>query len=726
MSLRIDAHVTAIKRRTQTGLFAATIGVLLTVSIPDLKPNSQDISAFYLENIYQRFANSSLSDATIPSNLAERPAFSPPKYAIWVNSLWFLSLAISLTGATVATLGHQWAHRYITVTQHPRYTPDQRARIRTIFAESALGPYAIWGAGLSPLYLHFSIFLFLAGGLIYLFNLNHVAFGTVVGWVAIAVSGYAIVTVDGIHKSENLFYTPFSPSALRLYLRVSRIVFQLGTYIKSPRVLCADARDRCQALRTRYQYGFVEGKWTDIEEKALERSSEIDGMVIERTLLAMDDDSALGRFFDTLPGFFKSKLYQESPAHAKILQALYGFLGRTLSSDSISESVKTDRLVSCLNTAHAAFGPEAPSKTILEPLWSQVPQSVEMGRALTHWCTGNMGLIPEPVRWIVAKTLASVRERDDRWYALAIDVFDLPERALRDHVAHGDSVLLFILIHTTRQAIRSSSWTPWILSSHPRFNICDTLPALQNDFCALWNQIVLEAREIWNNHALIDILRRIRHSYIALHQGTEAAPTSFSHTTRDDDNILSELSSYPLCNMAGHRSDPATHNLITTSPTSPLSTFLDPAHDPWLRPAPLGTHALSADSLDIVVAANTIQGNAIASAPSPASLLRHSPSHSAISTMSHSYLDSIITRTDHIPQGPGSPTSFSAIASLSVLPLGITTPDHHATVGTRTAGMRDDSQDPDPPLPMEAFPHLDQSAPRAPGIVSRISLPEDS
>ena len=625
----------------------------------------------------------------------------------------------------MATLGHQWAHRYITVTQHPRYTPDQRARIRTIFAESALGPYTIWGAGLSPLYLHFSIFLFLAGGLIYLFNLNRVAFGTVVWWVAIAVSGYVIVTVDGILKSENLFYTPFSPSALRLYLRVSRIVFQLGTYIKSPRILCADARDRCQTLRTRYQYGFVEGKWTDIEEKALERSSEIDGMVIERTLLAMDDDGALGRFFDALPGFFKSKLYQESPAHAKILQALYGFLGRTLSSDSVSESVKTERLVSCLNTAHAAFGPEAPSKTILEPLWSQVPQSVEMGRALTRWCTGNMGLIPEPVRWIVAKTLASVRERDDRWYALAIDVFDLPERALRDYVAHGDSVLLFILIHITRQVIRSGSWTPWILSSHPRFNIRDTFPGLQNDFCALWNQIVLEARANWNNHAFIDILRRIRHSYIALHQGTDAAPTSFSDSTSDDANILFELSSYPLCNIVGHRSDPAAHNLITTSPTSPLSTFLDPAHDPWLRPASLETHALSADSLDIVVAANTMQGNAIASGSSPTSILRHSPSHSAISTMSHSYLDSIITRTDHIPQTPESPTSFSAIASLSVLPQGTTTSDHHATMGTRTAGMGNDSQDPNPPLSIQAFPHLDQSAPRAPDIMSRISVPED-
>jgi hypothetical protein len=96
--------------------------------------------------------------------------------------------------------------------------------ICAIFAKSTLGPYAIWGASLLPLYLHFSIFLFLTGGLAYLFNLNHVAFGTVVWWVAIATSGYAIIMVDGILRPENLFYMLFSPSTLHLYLWVSRMV----------------------------------------------------------------------------------------------------------------------------------------------------------------------------------------------------------------------------------------------------------------------------------------------------------------------------------------------------------------------------------------------------------------------------------------------------------------------------------------------------------------------
>ncbi|KAI9435009.1 hypothetical protein BJY52DRAFT_1333260 [Lactarius psammicola] len=44
----------------------------------------------------------------------------------------------------------------------------------------------------------------------------------------------------------------------------------------------------------------------------------------------------------------------------------------------------------------------------------------------------------------------------------------------------------------------------------------------------------------------------IRDIYIALHQDTDSAPTQFSVRTTDQDHILGEPSSYPLCNVAGH------------------------------------------------------------------------------------------------------------------------------------------------------------------------------
>ncbi|KAF8260512.1 hypothetical protein EI94DRAFT_1515963, partial [Lactarius quietus] len=88
-----------------TGLFSAAVATLISVSIQDIQPNSQDTSNFYLANIYQAIADPNhpnISTASSP------PPFSPPNYAVWVNSLWFLSLVISITCALLATLLQQW------------------------------------------------------------------------------------------------------------------------------------------------------------------------------------------------------------------------------------------------------------------------------------------------------------------------------------------------------------------------------------------------------------------------------------------------------------------------------------------------------------------------------------------------------------------------------------------------------------------------------------------
>ncbi|KAI0298931.1 hypothetical protein BC826DRAFT_89618 [Russula brevipes] len=96
------------------GLFSAAVAQLVVVSIRDLKPHPQATSDFYLENIYGLLANPDASrNTSVPSLPAKPPPFSPTGAAIWVNSLWFLSLTISLTSALLATLQLLWADRYI-------------------------------------------------------------------------------------------------------------------------------------------------------------------------------------------------------------------------------------------------------------------------------------------------------------------------------------------------------------------------------------------------------------------------------------------------------------------------------------------------------------------------------------------------------------------------------------------------------------------------------------
>ena len=83
------------------------------------------------------------------------------------------------------------------------------------------------------------------------------------------------------------------------------------------------------------------------------------------------------------------------------------------------------------------------------------------------------------------------------------------------------------------------------------------------------------------------ILAQIRNIYLALHQGTDSAPTRFSASTDDVDRIFWSPSSYPVCNVPCHHPD-TSHIHDTASPTFPPSVLHDnaaplsapPAHTP--------------------------------------------------------------------------------------------------------------------------------------------------
>ena len=91
--------------------------------------------------------------------------------------------------------------------------------------------------------------------------------------------------------------------------------------------------------------------------------------------------------------------------------------------------------------------------------------------------------------------------------------------------------------------------------------------------------IWLETREI-SSEIPENILRPIRNLYIALHQGTNSAPTRFSSATGDDDNILWVPDTYPVCNVSSH---------IHNDPASTASAPVVPHDDPAPSPASLVT-----------------------------------------------------------------------------------------------------------------------------------------
>ncbi|KAF8269084.1 hypothetical protein EI94DRAFT_1682287, partial [Lactarius quietus] len=191
-----------------TGLFSAVVATLLQVSIPNLQPSSQDISAFYLANIYQLLSKENGSLVIIPPSLSNPAAsFIPPTSVVWVNSLWFLSLVFSLTCALLATLLQQWARRYLRLT-HPRCSPHKRARIRAFFADGVERLHLPWAVEALPTLLHISLFLFFAGLCVFLSGIHQTIFSVVAAWVGLCVIVYAYVTALPILHKDSPYHAP--------------------------------------------------------------------------------------------------------------------------------------------------------------------------------------------------------------------------------------------------------------------------------------------------------------------------------------------------------------------------------------------------------------------------------------------------------------------------------------------------------------------------------------
>jgi hypothetical protein len=198
------------------------------VTVQDLRPNSQDTSAFYLGNIYDVLADPNVTRA---SPVAKPPPFSPPRYAVWVNSLWFLSLVMSLSCAFWATSLQQWARRYIHLTQPARCSPEKRARMRTFFAKGVdkMGiPWAVEGL---PTLLHLSLFLFFGGLGIFLFNVDREVFTGVVWWIVLFSVVYGSITLLPLIRHDSPYNTPLSAPVWFLYARIQYVAFNVLTTI---------------------------------------------------------------------------------------------------------------------------------------------------------------------------------------------------------------------------------------------------------------------------------------------------------------------------------------------------------------------------------------------------------------------------------------------------------------------------------------------------------------
>ncbi|KAI0253865.1 hypothetical protein BJV78DRAFT_1189877 [Lactifluus subvellereus] len=417
------------------------------------------------------------------------------------------------------------------MTQHPRSNPHDQARIREFFAHGVNNLRLPWSVDALSMLLHLSIFLFFSGLLIYLFNAHHSVFYAVVSWVAASTLGYIFVTIMPIFRLDSPYHAPLSILAWYLHATISYMVLLLLSCLSCCCSWLGTFDYHCEHYWDRISKGM--GGMT---RKAVQESSkEIDGRILKSVIHAPIEDHEHDRLFQCILGFCSSKIVKgpetilRNLGGRRLSSILTTYLERTWSPQVISKQDKIRRFVNCVKVADVARLSDVVLR-ILRDIFSSdnhmALQSAEIGNSLRSGDYGKDQEIGLCAQLVVAGVIANGDQDDESWIALAEGQLG---KDFRYYLKHSlDSVLLANLTHITREIVRSFSdgldighqISYFALPRLSEFNIDNTLPELQDQFCALWNDIIEESHRVADSRP-IHVLNCLNHIYSALNSSND-------------------------------------------------------------------------------------------------------------------------------------------------------------------------------------------------------------
>ena len=336
-----------------------------------------------------------------------------------------MSLVISLTCALLATLLQQWARRYLKITQS-RYQPHKRARIRAFFAEGVEKCLLPWTVDALPTLLHLSLFLFFAGLVVFLCNVNLTCFRLVLSWVGLCATLYGCITCMPIFRHDSPYYTPLSLPTWHIATAIPYLFYRFLRWFNVSVIDRYNAYCRYLDQEETYRKSLAQGMQKTAEETALDSSSEIDTRAFMWTFDCLDEDHELESFFSGLPGFRSSKVVRDPVpilTEEETLK-LYGTLEelsyRTFSSDLLPVSVKERRAMIC---AKAIDREHTRGASILYAILFKYQHSGPVATEITNIlkaCGTNFGKDHVfSAQYAISKILARRQLYDHSWYILA-------------------------------------------------------------------------------------------------------------------------------------------------------------------------------------------------------------------------------------------------------------------------------------------------------------------
>ncbi|PBK78433.1 hypothetical protein ARMSODRAFT_1011012 [Armillaria solidipes] len=166
------------------GLFSAVVTTFVAQTSQSLQADYTEMSAnllFEMINIQRAIASGASLDTVTPSPLNPNVTFIASTTSVWVNGLWFTSLALSLTTALVSVLVKQWLHHYMAL---PSGTPREQSLLRQ-FRYGGLQKWRVLVIiGLLPVLMHTALAIFFVGLVIFLGPLQD-AIAWVVGVITV-------------------------------------------------------------------------------------------------------------------------------------------------------------------------------------------------------------------------------------------------------------------------------------------------------------------------------------------------------------------------------------------------------------------------------------------------------------------------------------------------------------------------------------------------------------
>ena len=511
------------------------VAILLARSYQDLTFNSQDISAFYLSQIYRINAGSSGSTAPLPVNVPDPSTSSPAILVVWVNALWSLSLVMSIACTLFATLLQQWARRYLRTTQEPR-GPRNRARIRELMVRGIERSQFSRMAPLLPAMFHLSIFLFLGGLVIFLFRINHPIFWAILGSVTVCVVLYLSAGLLPILRYDSPYYTPlFSLMSHSLWLTFN-LLYQLS---KRLGFIGSGIRLGLLGYTWKFHAWTLRNMAKDVEDLARTHSSTLDTSVILRTFDSIDGDQNMQAFLACIPGFYRSSKAKNDGSTLekfngeKLPPVIVSFMNHSLSSVLLPEKEKGMRIALCLGAMNAdALILQCTLRHVLQTPESLIFSNLNFVRFAQSQTKKNDvdPWVKDYARCIVGIAINRIQNYNNNdWVAIVRQHPGLSKVRLRQSDYH--SLRLRNLISTTRllmesrlkdsdQFERGGIWHN-VLTEVCKVDILKAQYGPQREFCNLWNELKAMANSstppMVRSNAT-HVLSVIRNLYVPIHQ----------------------------------------------------------------------------------------------------------------------------------------------------------------------------------------------------------------